>query len=162
MFFFCLPPPNSLKKAQPRLRVIPALRAKFVGTLTLMSFHASEWTCATRAFLRSLGITSGHIGPRSCPGVVLHHLRFGYPSTRTPETEVFMKVINLRDIYPHYTQDYDERVPYRMSKRKSRKSKRTELGNNFVLPVYKNPSDISPTKSIGNMPPLGQPYQIGR
>ena len=31
--------------------------------------------------------------------------RFGYPSTRTPETEVFMKVINLRDIYPHYTQD---------------------------------------------------------
>ena len=27
-----------------------------------MSFHASEWTCATRAFLRSLGITSGHIG----------------------------------------------------------------------------------------------------
>ena len=81
------------------------MRAKFVGTLTLMSFHASEWTCATRAFLRSLGITSGHIGPRSCPGVVLHHLRFGYPSTRTPETEVFMKVINLRDIYPHYTQD---------------------------------------------------------
>ena len=70
-----------------------------------MSFHASEWTCATRAFLRSLGITSGHIGPRSCPGVVLHHLRFGYPSTRTPETEVFIKIINLRDIYPHYTQD---------------------------------------------------------
>ena len=50
-------------------------------------------------------MTSGQHGPRSFPGVVLHHLRFGYPSTRTPETEVFMKVINLRDIYPHYTQD---------------------------------------------------------
>ena len=70
-----------------------------------MSFHASAWSCAIRALLRSFGITSGHVGPRSCPGVVLHHLRFGYPSTRTPETEVFMKVINLRDIYPHYTQD---------------------------------------------------------
>ena len=44
-----------------------------------------------------------------------------------------MKVINLRDIYPHYTQDYDERVPYRMSKRKSRKSKQAELGNSFIF-----------------------------
>ena len=50
-------------------------------------------------------MTSGHVGPRSYPGVALRRLRFGYPSTRTPETEVFMKVINLRDIYPHYTQD---------------------------------------------------------
>ena len=70
-----------------------------------MSFHASEWLYAARALLRSHGAASGHVGPRSYPGVAHHRLRFGYPSTRTPETEVFMKVINLRDIYPHYTQD---------------------------------------------------------
>src|SRR5699024_3664314 len=80
--------------------------AKFVGTSTIMPFHASVWPCATRALLRPFRIASGHIGPRSCLGVAHHRLRFGYPSTRTPETEVFMKVINLRDIYPHYTQDY--------------------------------------------------------
>ena len=42
-----------------------------------------------------------------------------------------------------------------MSKRKSRKSKQTELCSNFVLPVYKNPPDISPAKNTGNIPPLG-------
>ena len=70
-----------------------------------LSFHALAWPCAAQAHLCSIRITSGHVGPRSYLGVALHHLRFGYPSTRTPETEVFMKVINLRDIYPHYTQD---------------------------------------------------------
>nr|WP_242971152.1 sigma-70 family RNA polymerase sigma factor [Anaerotruncus colihominis] len=78
---------------------------KFFGTLTVILFHASEWPCATWALLRSYCAVSGHVGPRSYPGVALHHLRFGHLSTRTPETEVFMKVINLRDIYPHYTQD---------------------------------------------------------
>ena len=42
-----------------------------------------------------------------------------------------------------------------MSKRKSRKSKQTKLDNSFVLPVYKNPPDIPPAKSTGNIPPLG-------
>ena len=42
-----------------------------------------------------------------------------------------------------------------MSKRKSRKSKQAKMDNNFVLPVYKNPPDISPAKSTGNTPPLG-------
>ena len=54
--------------------------AKFVGTLTIMSFHALEWPCAARALLRSYGATSGHVGPS-------------------------MAIINLRDYYPFYTSD---------------------------------------------------------
>lgn len=41
--------------------------AEFVGTLTIMSFHASEWPCAARALLRSYGVASGHVGPKSFP-----------------------------------------------------------------------------------------------
>ena len=69
--------------------------AKFVGTLTIMSFHALEWPCAARALLRSYGATSGHVGPRSFPGVALRRLRFGHS----------MAIINLRDYYPFYTSD---------------------------------------------------------
>ena len=43
---------HQLKKAWPRLRVIPAMYMKFVGALTAMSFHAPEWPCAARALLR--------------------------------------------------------------------------------------------------------------
>lgn len=52
--------------------------AKFVGTLTIMSFHASEWPCAARALLRSYGPASGHVGPKSFPGVAPRLLRFGH------------------------------------------------------------------------------------
>ena len=36
--------------------------AKFVGTLTIMSFHAPVWSCAAQALLRSYGAASGHVG----------------------------------------------------------------------------------------------------
>ena len=36
--------------------------AKFVGTLTIMSFHASVWLHAARALFRSYGVASGHVG----------------------------------------------------------------------------------------------------
>ena len=55
--------------------------AKFVGTLTIMSFHASEWPCAARALLRSYGAASGHVGPKSFPGAAPRRLRFGHSST---------------------------------------------------------------------------------
>ena len=55
--------------------------AKFVGTLTIMSFHASVWLHAARAFLRSYGAASGHVGPKPFPGVAPRHLRFGHSST---------------------------------------------------------------------------------
>ena len=42
--------------------------AKFVGTLTIMSFHASVWLHAARALLCSYGAASGHVGPKSFPG----------------------------------------------------------------------------------------------
>ena len=54
---------HQLKKAQLRLRVIPAMYAKFVGTLIIMSFHASVWLHAARALLRSYALASGHVGP---------------------------------------------------------------------------------------------------
>ena len=41
--------------------------AKFVGTLTIMSFHALEWPCAARALLRSYGAASGHVDPMFRP-----------------------------------------------------------------------------------------------
>ena len=55
--------------------------AKFVGTLTIMSFHASVWLHAARALLRSYGAASGHVGPKSFPGVAPRRLRFGHSST---------------------------------------------------------------------------------
>ena len=55
--------------------------AKFVGTLTVISFHAPEWLCAARALLRSYGVASGHVGPKSFPGVAHRRLRFGHSST---------------------------------------------------------------------------------
>ena len=56
--------------------------AKFVGTLTIMSFHASVWLHAARALLRSYGAASGHVGPKSFPGAALRRLRFGYSSIK--------------------------------------------------------------------------------
>ena len=50
--------------------------AKFVGTLTIMSFHASVWLHAARALLRSYGAASGHVGPKSFPGAAPRRLRF--------------------------------------------------------------------------------------
>ena len=50
-----------------------------------MSFHASEWPCATRALLRSYGAASGHVGPKSFPGVAPRRLRFGHSSTTKPK-----------------------------------------------------------------------------
>ena len=55
--------------------------AKFVGTLTIMSFHASVWLHAARALLRSYGAASGHVGPKSFPGAAPRRLRFGHSST---------------------------------------------------------------------------------
>src|SRR5699024_4469838 len=40
-----------------------------------------EWPCATRALLRSYGAASGHVGPKSFPGVAPRRLRFGHSST---------------------------------------------------------------------------------
>lgn len=80
--------------------------AKFVGTLTIMSFHASVWLRAARALLRSCGVASGHVGPKSFPGAAPRRLRFGHLSTPNTETEVNMAIINLRDYYPFYTSDY--------------------------------------------------------
>ena len=54
---------------------------KFVGTLTAMSFYASEWPCAARALLRSYGTASGHVGPKSFPGAAPRRLCFGHLST---------------------------------------------------------------------------------
>ena len=50
--------------------------AKFVGTLTIMSFHASVWLHAARALLCSYGAASGHVGPKSFPGAAPRRLRF--------------------------------------------------------------------------------------
>ena len=55
--------------------------AKFVGTLTIMSFHASVWLHAARALLRSYALASGHVGPKSFPGAAPRRLRFGHSST---------------------------------------------------------------------------------
>ena len=55
--------------------------AKFVGTLTIMSFHASVWLHAARALLRSYGAASGHVGPKPFPGAAPRRLRFGHSST---------------------------------------------------------------------------------
>ena len=79
--------------------------AKFVGTLTIMSFHASVWLHAARALLPSYGAASGHVGPKSFPGAAPRRLRFGHLSTPNTETEVNMAIINLRDYYPFYTSD---------------------------------------------------------
>ncbi len=94
-----------LKKSLLFCRNIAAANMKFALTRQIMWFHVPVRLYAVRVLFVLHPIASGHVGPRSYLGVALHHLRFGYPSTRTPETEVFMKVINLRDIYPHYTQD---------------------------------------------------------
>ena len=72
---------HQLKKAWLRLRVIPAMYAKFVGTLIIMSFHASVWLHAARALLRSYALASGHVGPKSFPGAAPRRLRFGHSST---------------------------------------------------------------------------------
>ena len=79
--------------------------AKFVGTLTIMSFHASVWLHAARALLCSYGAASGHVGPKSFPGAAPRRLRFDHLSTPNTETEVNMAIINLRDYYPFYTSD---------------------------------------------------------
>ena len=55
--------------------------AKFVGTLIIMSFHASVWLHAARALLCSYGAASGHVGPKSFPGAAPRRLRFGHSST---------------------------------------------------------------------------------
>ena len=55
--------------------------AKFVGTLTIMSFHAPVWIHAARALLRSYGAASGHVGPKPFPGAAPRRLRFGHSST---------------------------------------------------------------------------------
>ena len=55
--------------------------AKFVGTLIIMSFHASVWLHAARALLCSYGVASGHVGPKSFPGAAPRRLRFGHSST---------------------------------------------------------------------------------
>ena len=72
---------HQLKKALLLLRVIPAMYATFVGTLIVMSFHASVWLHAARALLRSYGAASGHVGPKSFPGAAPRRLRFGHSST---------------------------------------------------------------------------------
>ena len=46
-----------------------------------MSFHASVWLHAARALLRSYGLASGHVGPKSFPGAAPRRLRFGHSST---------------------------------------------------------------------------------
>ena len=78
--------------------------AKFVGTLIVMSFHASVWLHAARARLCSYGAASGHVGPKSFPSVAPAAF---VSVTRQPttETEVNMAIINLRDYYPFYTSD---------------------------------------------------------
>ena len=70
-----------------------------------MSFHASVWLCAARALLRSHGVASGHVGPRSFPSAVLLRLRFGHSSTHNRNGGKYMAIINLRDYYPFYTSD---------------------------------------------------------
>ena len=55
--------------------------AKFVGTLIVMSFHASVWLHVARALLRSYGAASGHVGPKPFPGAAPRRLRFGHSST---------------------------------------------------------------------------------
>ena len=80
-FFHSTPDLHQLKKAELRLRVIPAMYAKFVGTLIVMSFHASVWLHAARALLCSYGAASGHVGPKSFPSVAPRRLRFGHSST---------------------------------------------------------------------------------
>ena len=81
VFFHSTHDLHQLKKAKLPLRVIPAMYAKFVGTLTIMSFHASVWLHAARALLRSYALASGHVGPKSFPGAAPRRLRFGHSST---------------------------------------------------------------------------------
>ena len=92
------------KKHSAPLRVIPAMYAKFVGTLTIMSFHASVWLHAARALLRSYGAASGHVA-RSHSPVPLPAAFVSVTRQSTTETEVNMAIINLRDYYPFYTSD---------------------------------------------------------
>lgn len=70
-----------------------------------MSFHASVWLYAARAFLRSHGAASGHVGPKPSPGAVPRRLRFGHSSTHNRNGGKYMAIINLRDYYPFYTSD---------------------------------------------------------
>mgnify|MGYP006877013773 CR=1 FL=1 len=72
---------HQLKKHSSASGVIPAMYAKFVGTLIIMSFHASVWLHAARALLRSYALASGHVGPKSFPGAAPRRLRFGHSST---------------------------------------------------------------------------------
>lgn len=52
----------------------------------MVSFYASVWLHAVRAFLRPSGV-SGQYGPRSGPGAVPRPLRFSCLLTQTTETE---------------------------------------------------------------------------
>lgn len=70
-----------------------------------MSFHASEWPCDARALLRSYGVASGHVGPKSFPPVPLPAAFVSVARQPPTETEVNMAIINLRDFYPFYTSD---------------------------------------------------------
>ena len=70
-----------------------------------MSFHASVWLRAARALLRSCGVASGHVGPKSFPGAAPRRLRFGHSSTNNRNGGKYMAIINLRDYYPFYTSD---------------------------------------------------------
>ena len=70
-----------------------------------MSFHASVWLYTVRAFLRSHGAASGHVGPKPSPGAVPRRLRFGHSSTHNRNGGKYMAIINLRDYYPFYTSD---------------------------------------------------------
>ena len=78
--------------------------AKFVGTLTIMSFHASVWLHAARALLRSMGLLRVMLA-RSHSPVPLPAAFVSVTRQPTTETEVNMAIINLRDYYPFYTSD---------------------------------------------------------
>ena len=69
-----------------------------------MSFHASVWLHAARALLRSYGLASGHVGPKSFPGAAPRRLRFGHSSTNNRNGGQY-GYYHLRDYYPFYTSD---------------------------------------------------------
>lgn len=78
--------------------------AKFVGTLTIMSFHASVWLHAARALCVLMGRLRVMLA-RSHSPVPLPAAFVSVTRQPTTETEVNMAIINLRDYYPFYTSD---------------------------------------------------------